>query len=803
MPTAALLLACFALAPFQDSRYLLPPPEVVKILDAAPTPSVDFSPDGQWMLVVEQPAMPSIADVSRPWEGLAGVRIDPVLASQRQVSFARGLALRAVAGGAERRLELPEDARIERWSWSPDSARVAWTLATEGGLELWVAEAAGGAPRKLAQKLNGVLDAPFRWSENGRALVVRLVPEGARAPEPKTVPTGPAVQETSGSSTPLRTYQDLLADAEAEARFAHFATVQLARIDIASGALAKFGTPDLYVDASPSPDGSHWLVTTLERPFSYVLPWSLFPQTIELRTKDGARVRTIAEVPAGENIPMEGVRTGPRSVTWQASAPATVVWSEALDGGDPAQPAEWRDRWLLLAAPYTGEAREFLRLAQRARGLSWLADGGRFLAGEYDRDRRWLKTFLCELATPAAARVIEDRSANDRYGDPGSPVTVVGPLGTRVVLVEEEHIYRSGAGHTPRGPRPFFDRCALSDGASERLWQSAEGRYEAYAGLARQGETLAILTSSESPVDPPNYQLRVLDSGKVTALTNFPDPTPEIRGLTTELLTYARADGVQLSGTLYLPAGYTPGTKLPLFVWAYPMEFTDAGTAGQVSSSPHRFVRMRGATHLVFAAQGYAVLDGATMPIVGDPETMNDTFVEQIVASAQAAIDACVAKGVADPERVLVGGHSYGAFMTANLLAHCDLFRAGIARSGAYNRTLTPFGFQSERRTLWEAPESYVKLSPFFRAHEIDEPILLIHGEKDSNPGTFPLQSERLYQGIKGNGGTARLVVLPAEDHGYQARESVLHTVAEMLAWAERHVRAASPRGRASEASAR
>jgi len=801
MLTSTLLLACLALAPFQDSRYLLPPPEVVKILDAAPTPSVDFSPDARWMLVVEQPAMPSIADVARPWEGLAGLRIDPTLMAQRRVSFARGLALRATAGGPERRLELPAEARIERWSWSPDSTHVAYTLAGAGGLELWVAAAAGGAPRKLATRLNGVLDAPFRWSENGRALLVRLVPDDAREPAPRTTPSGPAVQETSGSTTPLRTYQDLLVDADSEARFEHFARVALARIELATGTLTRLGPPALYSEASPSPDGSHLVVTRLQRPFSYVLPWSLFPQTIELWKKDGTKVRTLAEVPLGEHIPMEGVRTGPRSFGWQASAPAVLTWFEAQDGGDPAAKAEFRDRLVRLEAPFTGEPRELCKLEQRARGLQWLGDGGRYLVGEYDRDRRWLRTFLCELAG-GAPKLVEDRSTNDRYGDPGAPVTIVGPLGTRIVPVEEECLYRAGMGHTPSGPRPFFDRVSLADGTRERLWQCAEGRFESFVGVARLGDARAILTSSESPIDPPNYQWRELTDGKVTALTSFPDPTPEIRGIKTELLTYARADGVQLSGTLYLPADHVPGTRLPLFVWAYPMEFSDAATAGQVSSSPHRFVRMRGATHLVFAAQGYAVLDGATMPVVGDPETMNDTFVEQIVAAAQAAIDACVAKGVADPERVLAGGHSYGAFMTANLLAHCDLFRTGIARSGAYNRTLTPFGFQSERRTLWESPESYVKLSPFFRAHEIDEPILLIHGEKDSNPGTFPLQSERLYQAVKGNGGTARLVFLPAEDHGYQARESVLHTVAEMLAWSDRHVKNAAPRARASEAAA-
>jgi dipeptidyl aminopeptidase/acylaminoacyl peptidase len=755
------------------------------------------------MLYVERPAMPSIADVTRAWVGLAGVRIDPALASQRQVSFARALALRATEGGSERPVALPAGARIADVEWSPDSTHVACTLATETGLELYVVEAATGKVRKLAAGLNGVLDRPFRFADGGKSLLVRLVPEGRTPPVARTVPSGPAMQETSGTSTPLRTYQDLLADAESEALFEHLASVQLARIELATGRLTRLGAPGLHMDASPSPDGAWLLVSTLRRPFSYVLPYPLFPHAIEVWKADGSRVRTLAEVPMGETIPMEGVRTGPRSVQWQASAEATLVWAEAQDGGDPSRKAEWRDRWVALAAPFAGEGREIARLAQRARGLAWLAGGTRFLATEYDRDRRWVRTFLYDLARPdPAPAVIDDRSQNDRYADPGTPVTIVSARGTRVVLedkaaegaAEATLIYRAGQGHTPSGPRPFLDRCDLASGAKERLWLAADGRYETYAGLARHGEQgLAILTSSESPSDPPNYQLRDLAAKTVVPLTNFRDPTPEIRGLTQELLTYTRDDGVALSGTLYLPPGYTEGTRLPLVVWAYPMEYSDPATAGQVSSSPDRFVRLRGPSQLLFLTQGYAVLDGATMPVVGDPETMNDTFLAQIVASAQAAIDAAVARGVADPERVAVGGHSYGAFMTANLLAHCDLFRAGIARSGAYNRTLTPFGFQSERRTLWEAPEPYVTLSPFFAAHRIDEPLLLIHGEKDSNSGTFPIQSERLYQAVKGNGGTARLVLLPGEDHGYQARESVLHTVAEMLEWCERHVKPPRP----------
>jgi dipeptidyl aminopeptidase/acylaminoacyl peptidase len=274
-------------------------------------------------------------------------------------------------------------------------------------------------------------------------------------------------------------------------------------------------------------------------------------------------------------------------------------------------------------------------------------------------------------------------------------------------------------------------------------------------------------------------------------LTHYKDPAPQLRSIKKELVTYKRPDGVQLSFTLYLPPDYKPGERLPTIVWAYPLEFNDAGTAGQVVGSPNLFTTLNGNSILFMLTQGYAILDNATMPVVGDPETVNNTYIEQIVASAKAAIDKAVDMGVTDRNRVGVGGHSYGAFMTANLLAHSDLFRAGVARSGAYNRTLTPFGFQSERRTLWQAPEMYARVSPFMYADKIKTPLLLIHGEADNNPGTFPVQSERMYQAIKGNGGTVRLVLLPLESHGYVARESVEHVLYEMISWFDRWVKPA------------
>jgi len=304
-----------------------------------------------------------------------------------------------------------------------------------------------------------------------------------------------------------------------------------------------------------------------------------------------------------------------------------------------------------------------------------------------------------------------------------------------------------------------------------------------------------FITRRETPTDAPNYFIRSAGaSADRKPLTQFPDATPQLRGIKKQLVTYKRADGVQCSFTLYLPPNYKEGTRLPTVVWAYPLEFNDAGTAGQITGSTQRTTQIVGPSHLFFLLEGYAVLDNATMPVVGDPETVNNTYVEQIVMSAKAAIDKATEMGVTDPERVGVGGHSYGAFMTANLLAHSDLFRAGIARSGAYNRTLTPFGFQSERRTLWEAPDMYIRVSPFMVAQKINEPILMIHGEADDNTGTFPIQSERMYQALKGHGATVRLVMLPFEAHGYSGRESIDHVLYEMLSWFDKYVKNAPPR---------
>jgi dipeptidyl aminopeptidase/acylaminoacyl peptidase len=497
---------------------------------------------------------------------------------------------------------------------------------------------------------------------------------------------------------------------------------------------------------------------------------------------------TVARLALEDRIPIEGVPTGPRIVHWRPTKPATLDWAEALDGGDPRVRVAHRDRIMTISLPARGDPRELLKVEQRFTGLTWAERGGLALIRDYDRDRRWSRTFKFDADQPdVPAKLLWERSINDRYADPGTPVMRTLAHGGRGIQLHENAVFLEGNGATPRGDRPFLDRFDLVTGRSSRLFQCDDASYESVVALlADHGSK--FITRHETPTEPPNYYVRGT-GGARHQLTAFMDPMPQLRGIHKELVTYERDDGVSLSFTLYLPPDYQRAQPLPSVVWAYPREYTDPQTAGQVSGSTNRFTTISGISHLFLLTQGYAILDGTTMPIVGDPETANNTYVDQIVASARAAIDKAAAIGVTDRNRVGIGGHSYGAFMTANLLAHSDLFRAGIARSGAYNRTLTPFGFQSERRTFWEAPDVYLKMSPFAVAHRIQEPILLIHGEADNNPGTFPIQSERLYQAIRGNGGTVRYVSLPHESHGYTARESVEHTLWEMITWFDRHVK--------------
>jgi dipeptidyl aminopeptidase/acylaminoacyl peptidase len=786
----ALAFAVFASGLAAQASWKQPPKHVVDILDAPPTPRVVVNPAGTRALLVTYDAYPPLAMLARPFLRLAGHRIDPGLNGRQRTVRNRAIEILDFDPPRKRPVDLPKDVAIGAIRWSPDGKRFAFTNDLADGVELWVAETATGKARAIPEvRVNDVLGSPFSWLADGRTLLVRAIPAGRPpAPAAPRVPAGPVVEETAGKVSKTMTFQDLLKNAHDEALFEHYATSQLLLLDCETGAAQPVGKPAPFTSVEPSPDGRLLLVAALKRPFSYRVPSFRFAQTTEIWQRGGEPVRTIADLPVLDEIPPQGVPTGPRAIQWQPLTASTLLWVEALDGGDPLKKVPHRDRLMTLEPPFLGEPREVTKIKHRFSGFRFTARENEAFLAEFDRDRRWSTTSLIDLKSPAGAKVLFDRSANDAYNDPGDPVMDDRPDGTTVMIQEDDWIYLEGNGATESGDRPFLDRFNLKTLQKERLWRSGETGHETFARFV-DGSPSRILTRYESRTEPPNFFIVALPGGERTKLTDFRDPAPELTKVKKELLKYKRADGVQLSGTLYLPPAWQEGTRLPLIVWAYPQEYSDAGTAGQVRGSTRTFTRLAGDSPLFFLLDGYAVLMDATMPVIGDPETMNDTFVEQIVSSAQAAVDKCASMGVADPARACVSGHSYGAFMTANLLAHSDIFAAGIARSGAYNRSLTPFGFQSERRSYWEATDVYTKLSPFTWANKINEPLLMIHGEADNNPGTHTMQSERLFQAIRGCGGTARLVLLPHESHGYRARESILHVIAEMFEWADRHVK--------------
>ena len=777
-----------------QTGYRSPPPEVVQILDAPPAPFVSVSPDRRWLALAHRKTMPGIEEQSQPMLRLAGRRINPATNGRFGSPLVTGFSVLDVESGAERAIDLPAGDGWSTPDFSPDGRMFAFERATDRGIELWVAEVALAEARMLVgPRLNGAGGSACDWLPDGGALLCRLVPEGRGAPpEEPTTPTGPIVQESEGRTAPVRTYQDLLKSPYDAALYEHYATAQLAIVDAASGEARPIGSPGVFGSTSVSPSGGLILVQRLRKPFSYLVPDRLFARDVELWEIDGRVVRTVHEIALGEGIPIGGVYDGPRGHHWIDGEDDVLAYTEALDGGNPRTEATHRDRLMALRAPFDGEAEELARTEFRLMGTTRGA-GDFALLIEYDRPSRTMRTWKADVGQrPFGVELLWERNSEDRYGNPGSPV--MNPAGDRMVQ-RDSWIYLRGAGASDEGDRPFLDRMNVETGATERLFRSASDSYETVVAML-DDEGRRVLTSYESTTEPPNYYLRDLQSDQRRALTRFPNPAPQLAGVSKEFLTYEREDGVQLSGTLYLPPDYEGG-RVPTVLWAYPREYANAQTAGQVRGSPNRFSRIGGSSHMFFLTQGYAVFDDPTMPIIGG-DVANDTYVEQLVSSAKAAVDLVVSMGVADPDRIGIGGHSYGAFMTANLLAHSNLFQAGIARSGAYNRTLTPFGFQSERRTFWEAPDLYFAMSPFMHADHIDEPMLMIHGTADNNSGTFPVQSERMYHAVKGLGGKARLVMLPAESHGYRARESVLHALAEMIEWFDRYVKRSGERRAAS-----
>ena len=797
---AVLTIVWFALSGVIDAQknlpdspdYLVPPQEIVDIIDAPPTPTAIISPDGKTVAFLERRSAPPIQWLARPMHRLAGYRIDPRNSGPWSAPTIQVIDIQPIrenngtqfALSPKTRILAPRGTSLGWPRFSPDGTHLSYAVIRDTGIELWAADLSTGQPRPLTSaSLNATWGNPCEWLGDASGVLCRFRMSARGAPpDAPEVPSGPNIQTSDGQQSTVRTYQDLLSNAHDRALFDYHFTSQIATVTLATGRRTAIGDPGLYARVSGSPNSQYLLVERLTKPWSLLVPASRFSRSIEIWAHDGASV-TLASRPIADTVPIGGVPVGPRQHRWHAIAPATIIWVEAQDEGNPNNTVGHRDTILSSEAPFVEDGQEIAHTEFRVSDIAWTQDGTALIT-ERDRATRWTRTHLLYPGS-RDLRLLFDRSAENQYDNPGRPLRqTASGVSHSTIRQDTNAVYLTGNGASVDGDRPFIDRLDLTTLETERLFRTEIGTYEVILGILSTDGNM-LLTRRESPTAPPNYFLRDLAANSVTALTEYTDPAPLLRNVTKRLLTYEREDGVQLSAILYLPREYDEATPLPLLMWAYPREFTSTTAASEVRGSSYRFTTTRGASHLLLLTQGYAILDGPAMPIIGEGETANDSYVEQLVLSAKAAVETVVDMGITQNDRIAIGGHSYGAFMAANLLAHSDLFRAGIARSGAYNRTLTPFGFQNERRTFWEAPEIYGAMSPFFHADHVNEPILLIHGEIDNNSGTFPIQSERFYHALRGHGVTVRYVTLPYESHGYAARESILHVVAEMLRWCD------------------
>lgn len=774
-----------------------PPEDILEVLHAPQLPWVWTSPAGDYLLLADPVLYPPLEALASPMHKLAGIRVNPLLNSVHGRYGSTSPRLVRVADGVVVPLELPPDLQVHGVDFTADGRRFALTVAGQDHIGLWV----GGVDEALHEMedlaLNTLIADAVSWTPDQERLLCLRVPERGPAPEPPAIPEGPDVSEGEGASA-RSTYEarNLLQTAYDDALFEYYFMSEPVIVDPADGSATVIGEAGFYSKVDFSPDGEYILVERLVGPCSHEVAYWRFGVEIQIWNASGEPVADVAVLPLADAVPVRGERTGPRMVFWRATAPHEIYWIEALDGGDPMAGVPHRDRLMVLREPFTCEPTEVFRAEHRVWSAAW-GTSGTLLLSQYEWMRRWYHVWLLNV-DEGTSRLWYDLDAGDSYGNPGYPVFTQLPNGEPVLRQTGNWVYFSGTGATPGGDRPFLDLRNLETGETRRLFRCAPDRYQFFEAFA--GSDDRFVFRSESPTEVPNYHLATLggeieaDAGEATRsmtsvpITRFEDPSPQLRQITSRIVHYERADGVPLSFHLYLPQGYTEGTPLPTVVSAYPLEYSDAATAGQTRGSDRRFMRIYGSSHLFFLLRGCAVLDQTAMPMIGDPETTYDTFNEQLAADAEAAVAKAVEMGVADPERIGVIGHSHGALMVASLMAHTDLFRAGIARSGSYNKTNQPFGFQSERRSLYEARDVYIQVSPLFFADRIDEPILIIHGADDSNPGTLTNQSEVFYEAVRSSGGTARLVLLPFEDHGYTARESVEHVLWEQLRWFDMHL---------------
>tara|TARA_R110000850_G_scaffold16697_3_gene51803 strand:+ start:31285 stop:33708 length:2424 start_codon:yes stop_codon:yes gene_type:complete len=781
-----------------DINYQKPHEDILSLADATLPPIMSINHDGTKAILLYRDQYKSIDELSEKEMRLGGLRINPVTNSSSRARYYTKVSIFDPASKKEIPISgMPENVKIGNLSWSNAQNHIAFTVTSNTGLSLWVIDYNEQTAVKLTDaNLNANMGNPASWLADDSGFLLTVLPADRKAliDTESAVPTGPIISvNDAGQKAQNRTYQDLLKNTSDEENFETLARSEIWKVSL-NGNKSKWKEAALYRNISPSPDGNYFLISEIKRPFSYIVPYYRFPTSYNVYDKQGNLIKTIVDVPLIEELPQGfmAVQTGPRSISWRDDHAATLVWAEALDGGDPEKEVDFRDKVMQLQAPFNANPSELIKTKLRYSGIEW-GDANTALVNNYWWNTRTTRSEFFNPSKPSQKPTLFiERNYQDRYSDPGSFVTTKNQYGRNVLEIKKGNLFLLGDGYSEEGKLPFVDTYNLRENKTERLYHAEKG--EMLESLTRMidPENGIVLTRLESSNQFPNYYLRNINTGELTKLSDFENPFKALQDIHKEVITYKREDGLELSATLYLPVGYDKAQKekMPMLMWAYPREFKDAASAAQVTSSSNEFTYPYYGSPLYWVNRGYVVLDDAAFPIIGEgEEEPNDTFKEQLVANAKAAIDAVDQLGYIDRNRVAVGGHSYGAFMTANLLSHSNLFAAGIARSGAYNRTLTPFGFQAEERNYWEAPEIYYEMSPFMHAEKMKTPMLLIHGEADNNSGTYPMQSERYFNALKGLGAPVRLVMLPKESHGYAARESIMHMLWEQDQWLEKYVK--------------
>ena len=792
------ITASYLLNAQEELGYQVPKKELLDLIDVDLAPTVLRNTKNTVMVLLSRSTYKSIADLSRKEQRIAGLRVDPKRFIGSRTTYYNNVELVYFEKGETPLLVdgLPNKPQLTNFIWSPDEKMIAMTHTSDSSVELWILDVTTRKAKKLSsQPINATMGNSINWFKSSKELLVKFIPKDREniIDQSVIVPTGPKVTENNGEKAQNRTYQDLIKNSTDAKNFIQLSRSEIYKIDL-NGIKNHFLDARMYRDVSISPNGKYVMVSFVKEPFSYLVPYYRFPTETHVYDLDAQLVKLISDNPLQEVLPkgFMAVSNYKRDIGWRKDKPSNIYYVTALDKGNPEIKVPYRDALYEWEAPFDQKSILLTKIINRYVGIIW---GNDLNAIIYDRwwNSRNSKTYIFSPSKPdIPAKVIVDRNYQDRYSDPGDFVTRKGKYGENILALDGNNAFLLGDGFSEKGQFPFLDQINLKSNKKNRIYESTyRDKFEQLYDYDIIEKKLSVRIESKN--EYPNYFTRSLDKkNTLKQRTFFKNPFKNLENVGKELISYKRKDGLDLNGILYTPEGFDKDNpkQLPMILWAYPREYKDKSSAAQKTNNPNRFLYPSWGSPIYWVTQGYLVLDRAAFPIIGEgKDEPNDSFRTQLVANAEAAINAVVEKGYADRNRIAVGGHSYGAFMVANLLSHSNLFAAGIARSGAYNRTLTPFGFQSESRSYWEAPEVYYTMSPFMHADKMKTPLLLVHGEADNNSGTYPLQSERYYNALKGLGATTRLVMFPKESHGYRAKETILHLIWEQDQWLEKYVK--------------